>query len=38
MTAERADQKRNRRTAWILVSVVLVFFFGVIVRRWLFGG
>jgi hypothetical protein len=29
--------KRNRRTAWILLSVVLVFFLGVIVRRWLFG-
>jgi len=38
MTTERDDRKRNRRTAWILVSIVLVFFIGVIVRRWLYGG
>jgi hypothetical protein len=31
------DRKRNRRTAWILASIVLVFFLGVIARRWLFG-
>jgi hypothetical protein len=38
MAAERDDRKRNRRTAWILLSIVLVFFLGVIVRRWLYGG
>jgi hypothetical protein len=38
MPGTDVDRKRNRRTAWILVSVVLVFFIGVIVRRWLFGG
>jgi len=37
MAAEHDERKRNRRTAWILVSIVLVFFVGVIVRRWLFG-
>jgi hypothetical protein len=38
MPAGSDDRKRNRRTAWILLSVVLVFFVGVIVRRWLLGG
>jgi hypothetical protein len=37
MNAEHDERRQNRRTAWILVSVVLVFFVGVIVRRWLFG-
>jgi len=37
MAGERDERKRIRRTAWILVSIVLVFFFGIIVRRWLFG-
>lgn len=33
-----ADERRqNRRTALILLSVALVFFAGVIVRRWLLG-
>jgi hypothetical protein len=32
------ERRRNRRTAWILVSIVAVFFMGIIVRRWLFGG
>lgn len=33
-----ADERRqNRRTAWILATVVLVFFVGVIARRWLIG-
>jgi hypothetical protein len=36
--AEQSDErKKNRRTAWILVSIVLVFFFGMIARRWLLG-
>jgi hypothetical protein len=36
----QSDDKRaqNRRTAWILVSIVAVFFVGIVVRRWLFGG
>jgi hypothetical protein len=38
MPATDVDRKRNRRTGWILVSIVLVFFIGVIARRWLFGG
>jgi hypothetical protein len=29
------ERRQNRRTALILASVVLVFFIGVIVRRWL---
>ncbi|HUL63831.1 MAG TPA: cytochrome oxidase small assembly protein [Burkholderiaceae bacterium] len=37
MTAAQDQQKRNRRTLWILLSIVLVFFLGIIVRRWLFG-
>jgi hypothetical protein len=28
---------RNRRTALVLLSVVLVFFIGIIVRRWVLG-
>ena len=28
----------NKRTALVLLSIVLVFFAGIIVRRWLFGG
>jgi hypothetical protein len=35
MSVEQRNQ--NRRTALILVSVALVFFAGVVVRRWLFG-
>jgi hypothetical protein len=27
----------NKRTALVLLSIVLVFFAGIIVRRWLFG-
>jgi len=32
------DKRRNRRTALILLSVVAVFFAGVVLRRWLYGG
>ena len=32
------DKRQNRRTALILLSVVIVFFIGVIVRHWLYGG
>ncbi|HTN49378.1 MAG TPA: cytochrome oxidase small assembly protein [Burkholderiaceae bacterium] len=31
-------RRHNRRTALILATVALVFFVGVIARRWLFGG
>lgn len=30
-------QSNNKRTALVLLSIVLVFFIGIIVRRWLFG-
>ena len=32
------ERRQNRRTALILGSIVLVFFLGVIARRWLVGG
>jgi hypothetical protein len=32
------DKRRNFRTALILLSVVAVFFVGVVLRRWLYGG
>jgi hypothetical protein len=32
----RSDH-RNRRTALVLLSIVLVFFVGIIVRRWVIG-
>jgi hypothetical protein len=32
------DKRQNRRTALILLSVVAVFFIGVVVRHWLYGG
>ncbi|MGE5338049.1 MAG: cytochrome oxidase small assembly protein [Gemmatimonadota bacterium] len=32
------QQASNKRTALVLLSIVLVFFAGIIVRRWLFGG
>ena len=32
------DPRANRRTALILLSVVIVFFVGVVVRHWLYGG
>ncbi len=32
------DKRRNVRTALILLSVVAVFFVGVVVRHWLYGG
>ncbi|HTT13831.1 MAG TPA: cytochrome oxidase small assembly protein [Burkholderiaceae bacterium] len=37
MAADSDDRKRNRRTGWILLSIVLVFFLGAILRRWLYG-
>ncbi|HSQ10060.1 MAG TPA: cytochrome oxidase small assembly protein [Burkholderiaceae bacterium] len=38
MSPESDERRHNRRTALILASVVLVFFIGVIARRWLVGG
>lgn len=35
---EHNVRSSNKRTALVLLSIVLVFFIGVIVRRWLFGG
>jgi hypothetical protein len=32
------DKRRNVRTALILLSVAAVFFAGIVVRRWLYGG
>lgn len=34
---ELNSKSRNRRTAFVLLSVALVFFVGVVVRRWLIG-
>ena len=38
MNPESDERRQNRRTALILASIVLVFFIGVIARRWLAGG
>jgi len=38
MAAEMPNRNTNLRTALILLSVALAFFFGIIVKRWLFGG
>jgi hypothetical protein len=38
MNPETDERRQNRRTALILASIVLVFFIGVIARRWLVGG
>ena len=35
--AESPNRRNNRRTALVLASIVLVFFVGIIVRRWLLG-
>ena len=37
MTLEPSERRQNRRTALILATIVLVFFVGVIARRWLLG-
>lgn len=37
MAIDQQERRQNRRTAWILLSVVIVFFLGVIARRWLVG-
>jgi hypothetical protein len=39
MTQQAAEGRRqNKRTALVLLSIALVFFIGIVVRRWLFGG
>jgi hypothetical protein len=38
MNTRQPEPRQNRRTALILLSVALVFFLGVIARRWLVGG
>jgi hypothetical protein len=35
---DRDERRLNRRTALILATVAVVFFIGVITRRWLLGG
>jgi nitrogen fixation protein FixH len=37
MEQNTEERRQNRRTAWILATVVLVFFAGVIARRWMMG-
>ncbi len=37
-TSADRQQSSNKRTALVLLSIALVFFVGIIVRRWLFGG
>jgi hypothetical protein len=37
MKSESVATTQNRRTAFVLLSVALVFFVGIIVRRWLIG-
>jgi len=38
IAADMPNRKANVRTALILLSVALVFFAGVVVKRWLFAG
>jgi hypothetical protein len=38
MDSDVERNPRNHRTALILVSVALVFFIGVVARRWFLGG
>jgi hypothetical protein len=35
--AQHGQRRQNKRTALILLTIALVFFAGVIVRRWLIG-
>jgi nitrogen fixation protein FixH len=37
MEQNTEERRQNRRTAWTLATVVLVFFAGVIARRWMLG-
>jgi hypothetical protein len=38
MQPDIRERRQNRRTALVLASVVLIFFLGVIARRYLIGG
>jgi hypothetical protein len=38
MDSEAERHQRNRLTTLILVSIALVFFIGVVARRWFLGG
>jgi hypothetical protein len=38
MNTREPERRQNRRTALVLLSVALVFFLGVIARRWFVGG
>jgi len=38
MQPDSQERRQNRRTALVLASVVLIFFLGVIARRYLIGG
>ena len=38
MQPNRDERRLNRRTALILATIAVVFFVGVIARRWLLGG
>jgi hypothetical protein len=38
MNSREPERRQNRRTALVLLSVALVFFLGVIARRWFVGG
>jgi hypothetical protein len=37
MTLDREERRQNRRTALVLLSIVVAFFIGVVVRYWLLG-
>ncbi len=37
MEQNTEERRQNRRTALILATIVLVFFVGVIARRWMLG-
>jgi hypothetical protein len=37
MEQNTEERRQNRRTAWVLATVVMVFFAGVIARRWMLG-
>lgn len=32
-----ANRRSNRRTGWLLVSIALVFFAGIVIKTWLVG-
>jgi len=36
--ASENTRQNNKRTALVLLSIALVFFAGIVARRWLFGG